>query len=631
MSFFGELKRRNVIRVGAAYVVVAWLVIQVVETIFPAFGFGDAAVRIVTIVFAIGLVPALIFAWAFELTPEGLKKESEVDRSESITPQTGRKLDRVIMVVLALTLGYFAFDKFVLEPEREVALEAQKAEEVAEARQAGRSEAMVESYGDKSIAVLPFVNMSSDAEQEYFSDGISEELLNLLAGIPELRVISRSSAFSFKDQNLEIPEIGKRLNVAHILEGSVRKAGNRVRITAQLIEARSDTHLWSETYDRTLDDIFAVQDEIAATVVAQLKITLLGAAPKVQETDPEAYALFLQARYLGHQITPESLEQANALLERALAIDPGYAAAWSGLAVNYARQVANGLLPFDEGYARARAAAEKALTIDPAWAPAHASLGWIAMSYNDLAAAARHFERALQLAPADLDVLGNAAGLLKYLGRLNQAIEVDEFGAARDPVNPISHSNLGNGYLSAGRWDEAIASYEIALRLSPGQIGSHYWLGTALLFKGEAEAALAAMQREQYEALRLIGLAIAYHSLGDAVASDAALARLTEEYEKEWAFNIAYVLAYRGEADRAFEWLGKAVQYSGRSMMIRGGYRSWTRSASRPHNWTPSSSRWSCPSRVGGRTGKSSAFHRPLLAESRRSGALLNARNPDSP
>jgi adenylate cyclase len=577
MSFFGELKRRNVIRVGAAYVVVAWLVIQVVETIFPAFGFGDAAVRIVTIVFAIGLVPALIFAWAFELTPEGLKKESEVDRSESITPQTGRKLDRVIMVVLALTLGYFAFDKFVLEPEREVALEAQKAEEVAEARQAGRSEALVESYGDKSIAVLPFVNMSSDAEQEYFSDGISEELLNLLAGIPELRVISRSSAFSFKDQNLEIPEIGKRLNVAHILEGSVRKAGNRVRITAQLIEARSDTHLWSETYDRTLDDIFAVQDEIAATVVAQLKITLLGAAPKVQETDPEAYALFLQARYLGHQITPESLEQANALLERALAIDPGYAAAWSGLAVNYARQVANGLLPFDEGYARARAAAEKALTIDPAWAPAHASLGWIAMSYNDLAAAARHFERALQLAPADLDVLGNAAGLLKYLGRLNQAIEVDEFGAARDPVNPISHSNLGNGYLSAGRWDEAIASYEIALRLSPGQIGSHYWLGTALLFKGEAEAALAAMQREQYEALRLIGLAIAYHSLGDAVASDAALARLTEEYEKEWAFNIAYVLAYRGEADRAFEWLGKAVQYSDSGLpeiLLRPEFRS---------------------------------------------------------
>jgi adenylate cyclase len=577
MSFFGELKRRNVIRVGAAYVVVAWLVIQVVETIFPAFGFGDAAVRIVTIVFAIGLVPALIFAWAFELTPEGLKKESEVDRSESITPQTGRKLDRVIMVVLALTLGYFAFDKFVLEPEREVALEAQKAEEVAEARQAGRSEALVESYGDKSIAVLPFVNMSSDAEQEYFSDGISEELLNLLAGIPELRVISRSSAFSFKDQNLEIPEIGKRLNVAHILEGSVRKAGNRVRITAQLIEARSDTHLWSETYDRTLDDIFAVQDEIAATVVEQLKITLLGAAPKVQETDPEAYALFLQARYLGHQITPESLEQANALLERALAIDPGYAAAWSGLAVNYARQVANGLLPFDEGYARARAAAEKALTIDPAWAPAHASLGWIAMSYNDLAAAARHFERALQLAPADLDVLGNAAGLLKYLGRLNQAIEVDEFGAARDPVNPISHSNLGNGYLSAGRWDEAIASYEIALRLSPGQIGSHYWLGTALLFKGEAEAALAAMQREQYEALRLIGLAIAYHSLGDAVASDAALARLTEEYEKEWAFNIAYVLAYRGEADRAFEWLGKAVQYSDSGLpeiLLRPEFRS---------------------------------------------------------
>ena len=222
--------------------VTAWLGIQVAETIFPAFGFGDAAIRLVVIVFAIGLIPALVVSWVFEITPEGLKKEKDIDRTTSITNKTGKQLDRIIMVVLALALGYFAIDKFALSPQRQ-------AEELAtatkEAHKEGRSEALVESYGDKSIAVLPFVNMSSDEEQEYFSDGISEELLNLLTKIPELRVISRSSAFSYKGKDIKLTEIAKELNVAHILEGSVRKAGKLVRITVQLIEARSDTHLWS--------------------------------------------------------------------------------------------------------------------------------------------------------------------------------------------------------------------------------------------------------------------------------------------------------------------------------------------------------------------------------------------------
>ena len=251
MSFFHELKRRNVFRVGAAYVVVAWLVIQVVETIFPAFGFGDGVVRTVTIVFGIGLIPALIFAWAFELTPEGLKKESEIDRSHSITPQTGKKLDRVIMIVLALALSYFTFDRFVLDPQRETRMRQVQSEQLAlateQARQEGRSEALAESYGDKSIAVLPFVNMSSDEEQAYFSDGISEELLNLLAQVPELRVIARTSSFSFKGSNVDIAEIARRLNVSHVLEGSVRKSSDTLRVTAQLIRASDASHLWSRT------------------------------------------------------------------------------------------------------------------------------------------------------------------------------------------------------------------------------------------------------------------------------------------------------------------------------------------------------------------------------------------------
>jgi len=247
MSFFVELKRRNVIRVAVAYVVSAWLVIQVVETIFPAFGFGDAAIRTVVIVLAIGLVPAVIFAWAFELTPEGLKREKDVDRSQSMAPRTGKRLDRVIMVVLALALGYFAFDKFVLAPQRTADLQQELTEQMAtvaeEAREAGRTDAFLESYGDKSIAVLPFVNMSADKDQEYFSDGIAEELLNLLAKVSALRVISRTSAFSFKGTDLKLTEAAEELNVANILEGSVRRAGDRIRVTVQLIEARSDTHL----------------------------------------------------------------------------------------------------------------------------------------------------------------------------------------------------------------------------------------------------------------------------------------------------------------------------------------------------------------------------------------------------
>jgi len=567
LSFFHELKRRNVLRVGAAYVVVAWLVIQVVETIFPAFGFGDAAVRIVTIVFGIGLIPTLIFAWAFELTPEGLKKESEVDRSSSITPHTGKKLDRMIMVVLALALGYFALDKFILSPQRDAqqlaSLEEQKNTEVAQARQEGRTEGLVESYGDKSIAVLAFDDMSQDGDQEYLSDGIAEELLNLLAKIPELRVISRSSAFSFKGQNLELTEIAERLNVAHILEGSVRKAGNKVRITAQLIEARSDTHLWSETYDRQLDDIFAIQDDIAATVVEQLKITLLGQAPHVKEVNPEAYSLYLQARHLGRLSSAEGYEQSIALYRQALAIEPDYAAAWDGLADNYNNQTGFGLLPFAEGYALAREAAERALAIEPDYAPAHARLGLIAMYFdNDLAQAALNFERALQLDPADTDIIRDTASLLQSLGRLNEAIVLLEYGAARDPVNPDGHYNLGIFYISAGRWDEAIASAQTALRLSPDYIGAHYNTGTALLFQGDTEAALAEMQLESLEALRLIGLAIAQHALGDIGAADSVLTELIEKYAQDAAYNIAYVLAFRNETDRAFEWLDKAVEYA---------------------------------------------------------------------
>ena len=491
MSLFLELKRRNVFRVGAAYVVVSWLVIQVAETIFPLFGYDDSPARIVVIVLAIGLIPVIIFSWAFEMTPDGLKKESEVDRSQSITPHTGKKINRVIMVVLTLALGYFALDKFVLNPQREAAMEKQVAVQVEEARREGRTEALVESYGDKSIAVLPFVNMSSDTEQEYFSDGLSEELLNLLAKIPELRVTSRSSAFSFKGKDFKIADVGRELNVSNVLEGSVRKSGNMVRITAQLISVEGDVHLWSETYDRTLDDIFAIQDEIAATVVERLKITLLGTPPKVQETNPEAYASYLLGRNLRHQNTAESLEQAQMLLLQASAIDPSYAPVWVELGSVYTRQANRGLRPIDEGFTLAREAINKALAINPDYALAHASLGWIVMSIdNDLVTAARHLERALHLESTNLSIIRKAAHLTASLGRLDEAIALDEYVRARDPVSASAHNNLGLYYLSARRWDEAIVSFSTALTLSPGYYGAQSAIGVTLLLRGDPQAAL---------------------------------------------------------------------------------------------------------------------------------------------
>ena len=533
MGLISELKRRNVFRMAVLYVIAAWLIMQVTDVLKDPASLPDWVGPAILGLLTIGFPIALLFSWFYEITPEGLSLEKDVDRTLSITHITGRRLDFIVISLLSAAVILFAYDKWW---------------------RGGPPQ--------QSIAVLPFVNMSDDASNEYFSDGISEELLNLLTKVPELRVISRSSAFSYKDRRIDIPTIAQQLNVAHVLEGSVRKGGNQVRISAQLIDARSDTHLWSETYDRTLDDIFATQDEIAARVVEQLKVTLLGDTPTVQTTEPEAYSLVLQARYLGRKLTPDNLEKSIALFEQALAIDPDYASAWAGLALGYTRQASFGLLPFDEGYTLARETASQALAVDPAYAPAHRNLASIAQDYDhDFVEAARHYEHAISLEPANTDIISSAATMAASLGRLDRAIAMAEYTAARDPVSPVHNGNLGLFYLFAGRMDEAIATLRTTLTLSPDYIGAQYLIGTALLLKGEPEAALAAMQKEAHDTWRLIGLVSAYHALGQAAASDAALVQLIEKYEEEWAYNIAYVLAFRGETDRAFEWLNKAVAY----------------------------------------------------------------------
>jgi len=418
------------------------------------------------------------------------------------------------------------------------------------------------SPADRSIAVLAFVDMSPERDQEYFSDGIAEELLNLLAQVTQLRVIARTSSFSFKGRNLPIEEIARRLNVSHVLEGSVRKSGNKLRITAQLVRASDSAHVWSATYDRPLDDIFAVQDEIAATVVEQLKVRLLGATPKARETDPATYALFLQARQLGRHTTAAGFAQALALVKRALDIDPGYAPAWALLSALHSAHADYALVPAQEGYRQSRVAAEKALALDPLATVAHAQLGYIARSHDrDLAAAARHFERALALAPADLGTLGTAARLLRSLGRVEPALSILEYVAARDPANASTYFSLGISNFMIGRCEPALESLHVALALAPGMIAAQSLVGLVLLQQGHAERALTAAEQEPDEAHRLIARAMILHSLGRAADSDAALAELVDKYAGDSAYNIAYVTAWRREHDRAFEWLDKAVEY----------------------------------------------------------------------
>jgi TolB-like protein len=554
VSLFNELKRRNVLRVGAAYIVASWLIVQVVETVFPAFGFSDAAVRIAVIVLAIGFLPMLVFAWAFELTPEGLKREQDVDRSRSVTPETGRKLDRIIMVMLALGLAYFAFDKFVLSTSREASI-------AETARQVGRSEALVESFGDASIAVLPFDNISDDPSNEYFSDGVTEEILNLLAKIPELRVVSRSSAFAYKGKEIHVPEVAATLNVANILEGSVRKAGNRVRITAQLIDARSDTHLWSETFDRTLEDVFAVQDEIAAAVSEALKLTLVDGPPTAVVTDTQAHEYYLQAVHFYNKRTEADYRKTIEYLEKALAEDPDYVPAWLRLSSTYAILANSGFMAYDEGYGLSLGALDKAARLDPD--SQHGIRCWIGMMYeHDYVGAAQHCRRALELQPNHSGVLNNAAVFTQLIGRREDSIVFLKRAIKLSPADPIPYLNLASRYTSLGMLDEAETAALKALELNPDIYSAPVELAMVSLFRGDPAQALERAGGIQRESFARLIRAIARYELGQIDESDRELETLIADYVDTRAYYIAMVYAWRRDNDQAVEWLGRAIDES---------------------------------------------------------------------
>jgi len=398
MSFIEELKRRNVIRVSIAYAVVGWLVSQVAEFAIGTFGAPDWVLKIFVVFLMLGFPIVVIFAWAFEITPEGIKRERDVDRNQSISKHTGRKLDYTIIFVLVLALGYFVFDKVGELPGAAPATLAQ-ANVQTEPPATGETVSV-----DPSIAVLPFTDMSPEQDQGYFSDGISEELLNVLVGVKGLKVASRTSSFTYKGSKQSLAEIAGELKVDHILEGSVRKANNRVRITAQLIDADTDRHIWSETFDRELVDIFAIQDEIANAIVAALstELGILKDTPAISVATAtenlDAYELYLKAR--GLFLARQKMEESIALYERAVELDPAFARAWEGLAAVYAVVESWGFRGRDWD-SLALQAANRALELDPGLSTPWAVMGQIAESNGDFISGMANLDRAIQLDPTN--------------------------------------------------------------------------------------------------------------------------------------------------------------------------------------------------------------------------------------
>jgi TolB-like protein/tetratricopeptide (TPR) repeat protein len=580
-SLLAELRRRNVLRMAGLYLIGSWLITQVAATLLPAFEAPAWILRALVTVLAIGFVPTMMFSWIYELTPEGLKRDAEVPLEQSIADQTGRRIDRMILATLVLALAYFAVDKFVLAPSRsarEIASAVDQANVASAAKGvvsptsaastnpepvAPAGEPSIPSIErDPSIAVLPLQDLSQAKDQEYFSDGITEELLDLLAKVPKLRVIARTSSFSYKGKDTPIADIARVLHVAAVLEGSVRKSGQKVRITVQLIRANDSSHLWSETYDRTLDDIFKVQDDIAAAVVDKLRITLLGAVPTAKPVDPRIYPLILQANALIAQNNAAGNKQALSLSEQAVSLVPGEVRAWDALALVSFNQVSASERSIEEGLPQVRAAVERALSLDPNDATAHSLAGRIADVYDtDFVSAAAHYQRALSLDPTNSDVLYNVAVFLAGVGKVDAGITVMRYLVAHDPASARVHYRLGDLLQRARDFDGAIASERVALALSPQYNGAHNIISISLLAKGDAAGALVEAEAESSETWRAISVTAAYYAVGRKVESDAALSALIAKLEKDASYNIAYSYAFRGEVDRAFEWLDKAVQY----------------------------------------------------------------------
>jgi TolB-like protein/Tfp pilus assembly protein PilF len=568
-SLFAELKRRNVIRAAILYVGSIWALAQGIAQLGPSFGMPEWGTRWFVIAGAVGFPFWVAFAWFFELTPEGLKLERDAD--EPTTPRSHGKFDVAIIAVLAIAVVLLLTDRFVLR-------HGVNAETAVAADKTGSgpvTASIPDIETDPSIAVLPMVNMSDDKGNEYFSDGISEELLNLLAKVPKLRVIARTSSFSFKGKDVPIQDIARALQVAAILEGSVRKQGGKVRITVQLIRTKDSSHLWSETYDRTLDDIFKVQDDISTAVVDVLKVKLLSGGvrllPDVEHPaglhrsgNAEAYDQYLLGKQYFNRSGKKNLEDSIAAYKQAIALDPRFAAAYAGLATS--QHMLGAAYPASHDAklaldAESRAGLRQALDIDPDLAEGVAVRGYLRLLADwDVAGAQSDLLHAIALNPGDSFAIKWYARSLATDGRLAEAITHMKRAADLDPLNAVTWANLGIFYNATGQLADADRALDRALELTTRNPGELLFLkGVTRLLQHDPAAALVWFRRQTgTDKPDRGGVAMAEHDLGHDAQSREALDALIKSRAEVDQYSIALVYAWRGEKDQAFEWLERA-------------------------------------------------------------------------
>jgi TolB-like protein len=547
---WGRLRRRKVVQWGLAYTAGAWALLQVIGFAADAFHWPDVIKQLSMLALAIGLPVALTLAWY-----HGDRGEQSVTRAE------------LAVLTLLLFLGGGVLWLF---GNRSVPTTASVRAVTAAPVQPPSA---TTSDSRPSIAVLPFVNMSPDRDQEFFSDGLSEQVLDLLAKVPQLRVIARTSSFSFKGKEVDAATISRTLGVSHLLEGSVRKSGNHLRISAKLVRASDSSQVWSETYDRNLEDVFRIQDEIAGAVVAQLRVTMLGTSiPESQITNPAAYVDYMRARQLYRSRTRDGLEQASALLEHVVAVDDKYSPAWRLLSQTYSARAWVGFLPLHEGFAKARAAIQRAIDIDASDAAAIAVLADLTLDYDmSLPETARLLKRALSLSPTDETVLSAAGNLTGTTGDGRRTIAIYEELVRRDPVSGDAWGSLGFAYIVFGRYADAIAALRKRLELEPDAVFAHEILGEALILSGNLDGALAEMQREPHDTMRRLGLSFVYAAQGRREKSQRLLEEVGREHP-DFSSPVAAGYARLGMADEAFEWLDRALlERDGGVLEVRAG------------------------------------------------------------
>lgn len=535
MAIYAELKRRNVFRVGIAYAVASWVLMQIVDVISPVFALPVWAPKLIFLILAIGLVPVLIFAWAFEMTPEGIKKEADVDRSGSIAGTTGRKLNYVITVFLVAAIA-------LLLVERQL-----KPDITTEPESSVENEAKIEI----SIAVLPFVNMSSDKEQEFFSDGITEEILNSLASVQELKVAGRTSSFAFKGRNDDLRRIGDALGVTHILEGSVRKSGKQVRITAQLIRVDNGFHIWSETYDRELIDIFAIQDEIANKILQQLRSKLLPDAVVVTQahrTSPEVYELYLQAKQRIYTRIGGEIETAVKELDRAIQLDEEYAPVFAqrGIATMLLSDQQYGSIPDDEADRRAKRYVDQSLHLNPELAEGWAGLGLYYEGKSE-DSAIDALVKALAINPNLIDASNWLQISLRDAGDMRGALKIIEEIAERDPLYPPALGNAMQLFNAFGQQDKAEALLQRMEVFDPDNPDLLYARATNYLYSGRSGDGLRLMEQRR-ELGNMSGVDKIFLSIG--LIQTGQFERATSEGSPFWQPGALYAT---GRIDAAFD------------------------------------------------------------------------------